>query len=267
VFSESSSSQSSPSRGPLVAGAAILLVLLGVAWFFFPDARDEPAGELTVRDERQTAPAATTDEVAAREPAPEVPRPRLGRDEPRPVPAPTPAPAPALATLRVDSDVPGASVFLDREYVGETPLTVRNLTPGSRRLNLAAEGFESVSRDITLEPGEQTVAMRFREVRLNERLAVVHRHGIGSCEGQLLATLDGLRYETAHRSDSFALGYDQIETFEVHYLDRTLRVKQRGGRTWNFTQPDAETADALFVFHRDVMAARDKLAKGFAPVT
>ncbi|MDP1570882.1 MAG: PEGA domain-containing protein, partial [Vicinamibacterales bacterium] len=190
------------------------------------------------------------------------------RPAPRPAApaAPAPAPSATLATLTVESDVPGASVFLDREYIGETPVTVPNLPPGARQLNVSATGFEAIARSVTLEAGAQTVSMRFKEVRLDQRMPVVHRHGMGSCEGQLIGTLDGLRYETANRNDGFTLAYDALETFEINYLDKNLRVKQRGGRTWNFTERNAENADALFVFHREVMAARDKLAKGYAPV-
>ena len=36
-------------------------------------------------------------------------------------------------------------------------------------------------------------------------------------------------------------------------------MKRRGGRTYNFTD-EQDTADALFVFHRDVERARDRLA-------
>jgi len=36
-------------------------------------------------------------------------------------------------------------------------------------------------------------------------------------------------------------------------------VKQRGGKTWNFTDK-SENADKLFVFHRDLAKAREKLA-------
>ena len=43
-------------------------------------------------------------------------------------------------------------------------------------------------------------------------------------------------------------------------------VKQKGGKTWNFTDKTAANADALFVFQRDVEAARKKLAEGYAPV-
>ena len=65
-------------------------------------------------------------------------------------------------------------------------------------------------------------------------------------------------------ADAFALPYAQVETFTVDYLDKNLRVKQRGGRTWNFTDKN-DNADPLFVFHRDVEAARKKLAAGYAP--
>ena len=40
-------------------------------------------------------------------------------------------------------------------------------------------------------------------------------------------------------------------------------MKQKGGKTWNFTDKN-DNADVLFVFHRDVEAARKKLAEGYA---
>ena len=49
----------------------------------------------------------------------------------------------------------------------------------------------------------------------------------------------------------------------VREVINQLRVKQRGGKTWNFTDRGAN-ADALFVFHRDVESARKKLAAGYA---
>ena len=50
---------------------------------------------------------------------------------------------------------------------------------------------------------------------------------------------------------------ENVETFSVDYTEKRLRLKQRGGRTWNFTTK-AANADPLFVFHRDVEAARPK---------
>ncbi len=173
--------------------------------------------------------------------------------------------APKLATLRLESDVPGASVFIDRQFVGNTPLSLDKLEPGTRRLQLTATGFDSVQKSIDLVPGPNTLSVRIKEVSLNTKIPVVHKHRMGSCEGTLIATLYGLTYETTHDSDGFTIPYTQAEQLEVDYLQKNLRVKQKGGKTWNFTDKNA-TADALFVFHRDVEAARKKLADGYTPV-
>ena len=183
--------------------------------------------------------------------------------EPKAAPPATPEPA-TLATLRLESDVPGASVFIDRQFVGNTPLTLENLEPGSKRVQLTATGFDSIQRTIALRPGQNNVTLRIKEVSLNTRTPVVHKHGIGSCAGTLSATLEGLLYETVNKGDAFTLPYSRVEVFNVNYLDKNLRVKERGGKTWNFTNKE-ENADALFVFHRDVEAARKKLAAGYAP--
>lgn len=228
-----------------------------------------------------TAPETSTSTAPAT-PAPAAPAPRA-ETPPDPMPDPAanaarrparkvdaPAPPPVVAprradavTLTVESDVPGASVFVDREFVGTAPVTLRDLAAGNKRINLSAEGFDGVSRSVDLEPGEHTVTMRFKEVRLSATVGVSHKHGLGGCEGTLRATVDGLAYETTNKGDAFTLRYDQVETFEVNYLEKNLRVKQRGGKTWNFTDRQADNADTLFVFHRDVQAARDKLAKGY----
>ena len=134
------------------------------------------------------------------------------------------------------------------------------------KLKLTADGYEGIERTVELNAGDNPVTMRFREVRLNKRMAVNHKHGVGGCEGTLVATLDGLAYETTNKGDAFKLPYAQVETLAVDYLEKNLRVKQKGGKTWNFTDKTAANADALFVFQRDVEAARKKLAEGYAPV-
>ena len=90
---------------------------------------------------------------------------------------------------------------------------------------------------------------------------MIHKHRVGSCTGQLSATPQGIRYETTDRDDVFSVALDALETFEVDYLNKTLRVKLRGGKSYNFTDPEGN-ADRLFVFHRDVDKARSRLAKG-----
>jgi hypothetical protein len=96
-------------------------------------------------------------------------------------------------------------------------------------------------------------------------VGVVHKHGMGSCDGTLVATIDGLTYATDNKGDAFALPFAEVEAFAVDYLQKNLRVKQKGGKTWNFTDKNP-SADALFVFQRDVDAARKKLAEGYAAV-
>ncbi len=266
VFDETPKEPSS--RAPVVAGGVAVVLLLAGGAYLMMGSDDEPA-------------VATDAPAAAREPAAR-PAPKAAAPAPEPDPpaepspraaarrAPAAASAPAVeaaradaATLTIESDVPGASVFVDREFVGTAPVTLRNVTPGAKRVNLSAEGFDGVQRSIDVTPGETTVTVRLKEVRLNTTVAVSHKHGMGGCEGTLRATIDGLSYDTTNKNDAFTLPYARIESFEVNYLEKNLKVKQRGGKTWNFTDKDADNADRLFVFHRDVTAARDKLAKGY----
>jgi hypothetical protein len=158
--------------------------------------------------------------------------------------------------LVVDADVPGAQVFLDRKFVGQTPVTLRDVAPGTHRLNLSAEGYEGHAEDVEVSAGTNEVMVRFKEVRLDERLAVTHKHGLGSCRGELVATADGLQYETDNAKDAFSLPWSALEPLEVDYLRKNLRVKQRDGRTYNFT---ADRADALLVFQKAVEKARARL--------
>jgi hypothetical protein len=99
---------------------------------------------------------------------------------------------------------------------------------------------------------------RFREVRLNATLAVVHKHRIGSCRGQLVATADGIHYDTTDKEDGFSVPLSDLETFVVDYQEKNLRIKLRKGKQYNFTDPDGN-ADRLFVFHRDVDKVRGRV--------
>ena len=159
-------------------------------------------------------------------------------------------------SLSVEADVPGAQVFLDRKFRGEAPLVIRDVEPGKHRLNVSAEGYEGYAEDLQVAAGANEIRVRFKEVRLDESLAVRHKHGMGSCEGRLVASTEGLRYETDHGKDAFTAGFSSLEPLEVDYLKRNLRVKVRGGRRYNFT---AEDANDLLVFQRAVEAARKRL--------
>jgi hypothetical protein len=210
-------------------------------------------------------------------PAPVAPAPSGSPARPRaepPAAAPTPVPAapagvevvPDAGTLRIETDVPGAQVFIDRQFIGTAPVTAANLKPGTHQLNVSAEGFDGVARAIDVEPGPRDVMIRFKEVRLDARLAVVHKHRVGSCRGELVATPQGLRYTTDDKDDRFTAAFADLEAFQVDYQEKNLKVKLRKGKQFNFTDPDGN-ADRLFVFHRDVEKARERLKKGDTPAT
>jgi hypothetical protein len=248
----------------VVVGAA--LVLLAVTAFIVAVWMMRPAPETKAAPQARAEPVIPVPAPVAVEPIPEpVPepppasRPRPKKEKPA-VPAPVVPAAPAGPILIVESDVPGASVFVDRKYVGTTPVRTTDVAAGQHQLNASADGQDGVAQTIDVNgTGETTITVRFKDVRLDASVAVVHKHGVGSCEGRLVATPAGMRYESANKKDAFSLGFGQIDAFEIDYLKKELKVKQKGGKTWNFTDK-SENADKLFVFHRDVTKAREKLA-------
>jgi len=231
-------------------------------------------GVLVILNSRRTseparpdaAPAASTPRAASAAATPDKPAaaPRPAARAPRPVAPEAAAPvteAPLESgTLRIDADVPKAQVFIDRQFVGTTPLTAENVKPGTHQLNVTADGFDGIAQTIDVEPGPRDLTFRFREVRLDATVAVVHKHRMGSCQGRLVATADGIRYETADKDDGFTAALSDLEAFQVDYQDKNLRIKLRKGKQFNFTDPDGN-ADRLFVFHRDVEKARQRLAQ------
>lgn len=255
------------SRWPLIAGViGIAVVVLGAAWWMSRPAPATPtASAPPAASERTAPPPVPKAETPAPEPEaarPTVRRERAPKEKPAAPEAPEAPPAPVGPTLVVDSDVAGASVFLNRKYLGTTPLRSSDVTAGSGQLNVSAEGYDGVVRNVEIgASGVTEVTVRLKEVRLDASVAVVHKHAMGSCEGTLRASVEGLRYETSNKGDAFSLPFAQVETFALDYMQKALKVKQRGGKTWNFTTKDA-SADPLFIFHRDVEKARKKLAGG-----
>ena len=231
----------------LVVALAVVAVLVAAALAFWIFAR-RPAGPKGPPPAPRARTSPSPKAAATAVPAPEAratPRPRT---EPRAEEAAT--------TLRVNADVPGANVFLDRKFLGTTPVETRDFEPGPHRLNVSAEGYEMYGEPVELTAGPNEVVVKFKEVRLDERVDVVHKHGVGSCRGRLVATTAGLRFEAEKAGDSFEAPLPTLEPLQIDYLNRNLRVKQRGGKTWNFT---ADSADPLLVFQKAVEKARERM--------
>jgi hypothetical protein len=241
--------------GVIALLVAAVAAAAGIWWLTAPAPPAQTPVAATPAPVAVPAPVASAPATSESAPAPK-PRPARKAEAPTPA-APAPA-APTTGELHIDSDVPGAMVFLDRTFIGNTPTTATAVSPGSHQLNLSAEGFDGYSNTIDVAAGPADVMVRFKEIRLNETVDVVHKHAFGSCEGRLVADPQGIRYETANKSDAFAMKYAEIETFAVDYLKKTLVIKKRGGRQYNFTTK-AQNADPLFVFHRNVDKVRQQV--------
>jgi hypothetical protein len=243
---------------PLVVALIVIAVAAALAIGAYVRWSAPPPEEVALAPAPEPEPAPPPPEPEP-EPEPEPPAPRPAPPPPpEPEPEPEPAP-PTTGTLRIESDVPEALVFIDRAYIGTTPVTATNVKPGTHRLNASVEGYDGLVETIEVEPGEREIMLQFKLVRLDAVIDVIHKHRFGSCSGQLVANPKELRYETDHEQDAFATPLLALEEFEIDYLKKNLKIKPRGGRTYNFTDPE-ENADRLFVFHRDVEKARQQLA-------
>lgn len=162
-----------------------------------------------------------------------------------------------LGSIAVESEPAGAMVFLNRDFKGNTPVVIEDLRPDTYALMLSVEGFDVHNERVEVGRARVPVRVAFEAsaATLDAAVEVVHKHRFGSCAGTLVATESGFDYRTEHR-DAFELPFARVERFELDYVENNLRLKVRGGRTYNFEAPNGEV-DPLFVFHRDVQAFRE----------
>ena len=104
--------------------------------------------------------------------------------------------------------------------------------------------MEGYAGTIDVEPGPRDITIKLREVRLDLSIEVVHKHRIGSCKGRLVATPGGLRYEASTKDDAFGVGLNELERFEVDYLQKNLRVKY-GGQAVQLHRPGRQRRQAV----------------------
>lgn len=215
---------------------------------------DTPAPVTSNRPQPRDTSAPQPRAEAAREPES---RPAPARPTEPPPPPPEPE-APTTATLRIDSDVPGAQVFIDNKFVGNAPATATGVAPGQRKINVQAPGYDGVVEFVDVTPGSRDLTFSLKTIRLDQKVSVVHKHRLGQCTGTLIATPEGIRYETDNKDDGFTVALTGLETFEVNFLQKNLKLKVRGGRSYDFTDPSGK-ADALYLFHQEVDKVRKKV--------
>jgi hypothetical protein len=241
----------------VVMGAVALVIMTRDSSGPAPEPGGEPARPASAAPEPTPV---TTPPPAPAEPSRSVPR---SSTPPSPVTSPEPAvPAvPVTATLHISSDVPEAQVFVDRKFIGTAPVTATDIAPGARTINVSAPGYEGISETFEIVAGPRDILMALKVIRLNESIPVQHKHGIGSCSGQLIATPAGLRYETDNKNDAFSVPLTELETFTMDFLAKNLKVKIRKGKTFDFTDPGGKP-DPLYYFHQEVDKVRARLARG-----
>ena len=226
----------------LVALALVVVGLGGAAWLL---------------GRRAPLPAAHPTAVTKATPTPRL-TPTPSASPSREAGAPRPRATARAAALHVEADVPDASVFVDRRFVGKAPVDVTDVSAGSHRLNVSVDGYAMHAEEVEIGPEPRTVSVRFKEIHLDESLAVIHKHGVGSCQGTLKASPDGLAFQATSGKDSFRAAFSDLAKFEVDYLAKVLHVSLRGGRSYNFTVEGA-SADPLLVFQQKVDAVRKRL--------
>jgi hypothetical protein len=236
----------------------LIVVALGaaVAWWLRPPAEHVPVPVPVPKPAVQEAPSPGAPVTPA---APAASKSDRRAEKPAPDSTPPPVAAAPKPTLHVSSDVDGAHVFVDRKYVGNTPLDTSEVTAGRHQVNVSAEGYDGVSEGVNVaESGSTDVHVSLKTVRLDVSVPVVHKHALGSCEGTLRADAGGLRYDTENAADAFSVPLSDLEVVSTNYAQKTLKVKKRGGKTWNFTTK-APNADALVSFQQAVDHARQKV--------
>ena len=125
----------------------------------------------------------------------------------------------------------------------------------------AQEGAPTPSDPAAVRPAPPAVptpskpAAQAEPVRLDVAVPAVHKHRLGSCEGTLRISSAGLTYNTTNKEDAFRLPLAEVDQFEFDAERKNLRVRQRSGRTWNFTNR-GDDVSGLNAFARQVERAR-----------
>ena len=91
--------------------------------------------------------------------------------------------------------------------------------------------------------------------RIDARLLVVHKHRFGDCQGILRAVPGTLTYATEHKEDGFRLAFAEVEALDLDADKKNLRIRRKGGKTWNFTTR-GDAGAALSIFHKEAERAR-----------
>jgi hypothetical protein len=144
---------------------------------------------------------------------------------------------PMPATLRVTSLPAKGRVYLDNIFQGETPMEIKDLAPGTRRVRVEYAGCDPEARDVTLTSGA-TTAEEFRlsantgRMELTTQPAGVQVYIDGRKRGETVAGQD----ETINQSNPLAIedlpaGEHELRLIRKGFFDKILKFTVERGRT------------------------------------
>src|SRR3990172_9185019 len=126
--------------------------------------------------------------------------------------------AQGAGTIRVRADVAGAKVSLDGKAMGEAPLTIGPLAPGTYRVTLTKDGYEAFVQDVQITAAASArVSAILKRIEtplpaLPITLRAAHMHLAGVCIGELVLTGEDISYKAENHVDEFRLPIAQMKS-------------------------------------------------------
>jgi len=126
---------------------------------------------------------------------PAAPPQRSPQPQTSPAPAPAPEPEPVMGTLVISSQPDGATVALDGEAVGTTPLTV-DRPAGTYQVQVQQEGYRTYASTIEVNAGDTRTEVASLEVLTGTLRVLPRPWGSVYINGELRVSETNVRYTT-----------------------------------------------------------------------
>jgi hypothetical protein len=129
-----------------------------------------------------------------------------------------PTPGQTTGTLRVKTDTSAVQVLVDGKEVGQTPLTLRDLSSGKHTLTLLKNGYEDHLEEVEISPAQTNsifVVMKPLNLKMPDlpvQFKVIHQHRLGTCVGVITVSAEALDYKAENDSDQFHIPIMSIKS-------------------------------------------------------
>jgi hypothetical protein len=187
-------------------------------------------------------------------------------------------PYPGTGSLNIVTSPGGADIYVDGNYIAESPFVVTNLAPGSHLLRLHKAGYDEYLAPVTIVSGRQTpISYTFAS-----QPTTVGSIEVASTPAGSSLTLDGNYMGQIVQGSYFDLtsipqGYHTLFIRLTDYQDYTQTVYVKGGQivtvnallTPNGPSPTPDTTGELLVVSSPAGAELllDNTFRGITPVT